>query len=74
MGSEHLEYQVSNEDLSFSLPDLSGLTFAVLDFQQAKLDSEMALIALDLVFDASETSTKLTASVNELSSVITLQS
>ena len=31
MGSEHLECQVSNEDL-FSLPDLPGLTFAVLNF------------------------------------------
>jgi hypothetical protein len=64
LGSEHLEYQVSNEDLSFSLPDLSGLTFAVLDFQRAKLDSEMALAAIDLVFDPREPSTKLTGSVN----------
>jgi len=31
---------------------LSGLTFAGLDFQRAKLDSETALTALDLAFDA----------------------
>jgi hypothetical protein len=35
-------------------PDLPGLTFAVLDFQQAKLDSSMALTAVNMIFDLSK--------------------
>jgi non-ribosomal peptide synthetase component F len=55
---------VNYQNLSFPPTEFPGLTFAVLDFQQAKLDSEMALTAVDLIFDLRETSTKLTGSVN----------
>ena len=63
-GNSLIQVLLNYQNLSFPPTDLPGLTFAVLDFQEAKLDSEMALTAVDLIFDLRETSTKLTGSVN----------
>ena len=63
-GDSLIQVLLNYQNLSFPPTELPGLTFAVLDFQQAKLDSEMALTAVDLIFDLRETSTKLTGSVN----------
>jgi hypothetical protein len=41
-----------------------GLTFAMLDFQLASLDSEMAFSAVDLDFYLREALTELTGTVN----------
>ena len=63
-GNSLIQVLLNYQNLSFPPTDLPGLTFAVLDFQEAKLDSEMALTAVDLIFDLRETSTRLTGSVN----------
>jgi non-ribosomal peptide synthetase component F len=63
-GDSLIQVLLNYQNLSFPPTEFPGLTFAVLDFQQAKLDSEMALTAVDLIFDLRETSTKLTGSVN----------
>jgi amino acid adenylation domain-containing protein len=63
-GDSLIQVLLNYQNLSFPPAEFPGLTLAVLDFQQAKLDSEMALTAVDLIFDLRETSTKLTGSVN----------
>ena len=63
-GDSLIQVLLNYQNLSFPPTELPGLTFAALDFQEAKLDSEMALTAVDLIFDLRETSTKLTGSVN----------
>ena len=63
-GSSLIQVLLNYQNLLFPAAQLPGLTFALLDFQEAKLDSEMALTAVDLIFDLRETSTKLTGSVN----------
>jgi acyl carrier protein len=63
-GDSLIQVLLNYQNLSFPPAELPGLTFAVLDFKEAKLDSEMALTAVDLIFDLRETSTKLTGSVN----------
>ena len=63
-GDSLIQVLLNYQNLSFPPAELPGLTFAVLDFQQARLDSEMALTAVDLILDLRETSTQLTGSVN----------
>ena len=63
-GDSLIQVLLNYQNLSFPPAEFPGLTFAVLDFQEAKLDSEMALTAVDLIFDLRETSTQLTGSVN----------
>ena len=63
-GNSLLPVLLNYQNVAFPTPDFAGLKFAVLDFQEAKLDSEMALTAVDLILDLRETPTKLTGSVN----------
>jgi len=63
-GDSLIQVLLNYQNLSFPPNKLPGLNFAVLDFQAAKLDSEMALTAVDLILDLRETATKLTGSVN----------
>ena len=59
-----IQVLLNYQNVVFPPPEFPGLSFAVLDFQEARLDSEMALTAVDLIFDLRETSTQLTGSVN----------
>ena len=63
-GGSLIQVLLNYQNLLFPVAKLPGVTFAVLDFKEAKLDSEMALTAVDLIFDLRETSTQLTGSVN----------
>ena len=63
-GNSLIQVLLNYQNLSLPPAEFPGPTFAVLDFQEAKLDSEMALTAVDLIFDLRETSTGLTGSVN----------
>ena len=69
-GNSLIQVLLNYQNLSLPPAEFPGPTFAVLDFQEAKLDSEMALTAVDLIFDLRETSTGLTGSVNYRSGLL----
>src|SRR5262249_21147836 len=57
-----IQVLLNYQNLLFPAVKVPGVTFSVLDFKEAKLDSEMALTVVDLIFDLRETSTRLTGS------------
>jgi amino acid adenylation domain-containing protein len=54
----------------FESSQIAGLTFAPLDLQQSKEDSDLIFTTFDLIFTASEMSTTLTGCVNYKTNVI----